>query len=103
MHPANCVLRGVAVGMPHVAGMRVGTMRLRSISSRRTSVTSRRPDRRYVVAATDLEFYDFVDTLSFLAAHRFEVPTIMPEVLEDYIAQRSPLGAPSADRIMASR
>ena len=32
----------------------------------------------------------------------FEVPTIMPEVLEDYIARHSPLSGPRAGRITAN-
>lgn len=99
------VLRGVAVGMPHVAGMRVrydpGSF---DLVEAYVGDEPLQADRRYVVAATDLEFYDFMGYLVIPADQiRFEVPTIMPEVLEDYIAQRSPLGAPSADRIMASR
>lgn len=98
------VLRGVAVGMPHVAGMRV---RYDPASFDLVEAyVGDEPlylDRYYVVAATDLEFYDFMGYLVIPAEQiRFEVPTIMPEVLEDYIVQHSPLGAPSAERIVAS-
>jgi 5'-nucleotidase len=97
------VLRGVAVGMPHVAGMRVRYDPASfNLVEAHVGGEPLQPDRRYVVAATDLEFYDFLGYLVIPAEQiRFEVPTIMPEVLGDYIAQRSPLGAPGVDRIVA--
>jgi 2',3'-cyclic-nucleotide 2'-phosphodiesterase (5'-nucleotidase family) len=99
------VLRGVAVGMPHIAGMRVRYDPASfELVEARVGDEPLELDRHYVVAATDLEFYDFMGYLVIPAEQiRFEVPTIMPEVLEDYIARRSPLGAPDANRIVASR
>jgi len=98
------VLRGVAVGMPHIAGMRVRYAPASfELVEARVGDEPLQLDRHYVVAATDLEFYDFMGYLVIPSEQiRFEVPTIMPEVLEDYIARRSPLGAPGVDRIVAS-
>ncbi len=95
-------LRGVAVGMPHVAGM---TMRYdpqtRDIVQARVGKKLLQPEREYVIAATDLEFYDFVGYLAISQEQiGYEVPTIMPEVIEDYIARHSPLSAPVGNRIV---
>ncbi len=86
-------LRGVPIGWPNSAGLRlqfdptmldgfaayVGDQPLQS-------------DRTYVVAATDLEFSNFIGYLSLDHTEvDYELPTIIPEVLEDYIAAHSPL------------
>ncbi|MBI3914463.1 MAG: bifunctional metallophosphatase/5'-nucleotidase [Chloroflexi bacterium] len=94
-------LRGVAVGMPHVAGMHVRYDPV-SLELLDVQVGSQplQADCKYVVAGTDLEFYDFVGYL--VVPHdqiEYEVPTIMPEVLESYVAAHSPVSAPVGNRI----
>jgi len=57
-------------------------------------------DKTYVVAGTDAEFSPIVNYLVIPEEQiEFEVPTIVPEVLEEYIAQHSPLSVPDMDRI----
>ena len=58
-------------------------------------------DKKYVVAATDLEFYDFINYLPLPPDQvKLEVPIIMPEVLEGYIIRHSPIQKPQDGRIM---
>jgi hypothetical protein len=53
-----------------------------------------------MVAATDMEFADFINYLPLpMTQFEFEVPTIMPEVLEDYIARHSPVNSPAGGRM----
>jgi hypothetical protein len=60
------------------------------------------PDQIYRIAATDMEFTDFIQYLPLpMTQFEYEVPTIMPEVLEDYIARHSPLSRPVTGRITA--
>jgi 5'-nucleotidase/UDP-sugar diphosphatase len=100
--PSN--LRGVALGWPHVAGIAV-----RYDRSTPDSLEVRWGDRlldlnrKYVVAGTDLEFWDAPGYPGYLALPEdqieLDVPTIIPEVMEEYIAQHSPMGAPTLGRI----
>ncbi|MBI5035161.1 MAG: bifunctional metallophosphatase/5'-nucleotidase [Chloroflexi bacterium] len=96
-------LRGVAVGMPHVAGMTVRyDAASRQVVDVRVGDESLQFNRKYVVAATDLEFFDLVGYLVIPQEQiTYEVPTILPEVIEDYIAHHSPLDAPKSGRIVA--
>ena len=49
----------------------------------------------YLVASTDMEFSDYIGYLVIpFEDMEFEVPTIMPEVLEDYIKKHTPLSPP---------
>ena len=95
-------LRGVAVGMPHVAGMTSRyNPQLLDIVGARVGGEPLQLDRKYVVAAIDLEFYDFVDYLAIPQEQiGYEVPTIMPEVMEDFIVRHSPVSAPVGNRII---
>jgi 2',3'-cyclic-nucleotide 2'-phosphodiesterase (5'-nucleotidase family) len=93
-------LRGRVVGMPHVAGARVRyTDDLEQIEV----VINGKPlerERTYVVASTDLQFADFINYLAIpFEQMEFEVPTIAPEVLEDYITRHSPVRAPDVGRM----
>jgi 2',3'-cyclic-nucleotide 2'-phosphodiesterase (5'-nucleotidase family) len=95
-------LRGGAVTLPHVAGLRLSydpdTLELFDL---RIGDEPLRPDQRYIVAASDFEFADFVGYLPLPDGQvEYEVPTIMPEVLEDYIARHSPLDAVQGNRIL---
>ncbi|CAG1021845.1 5'-nucleotidase / UDP-sugar diphosphatase [Methylococcales bacterium] len=96
--------RGIALGWPHVAGLTahyspdhpdsieiwVGDEPLQA-------------DRKYCVAGTDLEFWDAPAYPGYLAIPEnqidLEVPIIMPEVIEEYIAHHSPLDPPALGRI----
>jgi len=98
-------LRGGAVGMPHVAGMRV-RYDPEDLENLEIWVGDEplQPDQTYMVAATDMEFADFINYLPLpMTQFEFEVPTIMPEVLEDYIARHSPVNNPAGGRITAYR
>jgi 5'-nucleotidase len=87
--------RGTPIGMPHVAGLTV----YRSLSAPQTLKVfvgdkPLQPDRHYLVAGTDMEFEDYVGYLSLATTPiDYEMPTIMPEVLEDYIARHTPIGS----------
>jgi 2',3'-cyclic-nucleotide 2'-phosphodiesterase (5'-nucleotidase family) len=95
-------LRGNRVGPPHVAGMRV-----RYASSDLNSLDvligdePLHKDGKYIVAATDLEFYDFINYLPLPDDQvQLEVPTIIPEVLEDYVIRHSPIKVPKNGRVV---
>jgi hypothetical protein len=86
--------RGTPIGMPHVAGLTVNYSPCHS-QSLKVFVGDKplQPDRHYLVAGTDMEFEDYVGYLSLAPAQiNYEMPTIMPEVLEDYIARHTPIG-----------
>lgn len=94
-------LRGLAIGMPHMAGARV---RYTDDLDRIAVEINGQPlekERRYIVASTDMEFADYINYLVIpFKEIEFEVPTIMPEVLEDHITKHSPIQAPEAGRIL---
>lgn len=86
-------LRGIPVGWPHVSGLRVHVKASELIECW-INDEPLQSDRTYRVAATDLEFSDIIGYLVVpdeLVA--YEVPIIVPEMLEDYIARHSPIGA----------
>jgi 2',3'-cyclic-nucleotide 2'-phosphodiesterase (5'-nucleotidase family) len=93
-------LRGRSVGMPHIAGGRVEyDSELNEIY---VEIAGKPLDRQqqYIVVSTDMEFSDYLDYLVIpFEKMAFEVPTIMPEVLEDHIRRHSPLHAPATGRI----
>ncbi|MBN1890215.1 MAG: bifunctional metallophosphatase/5'-nucleotidase [Thermoflexales bacterium] len=94
-------LRGVPVGMPHVAGMwvRYDPESFEPVEVR-IGGEPLQAERKYVVAATDLEFSEILNYLVVPDQQvEYEVPTIVPEVMEEYVAKYSPLGAPSEGRI----
>lgn len=85
-------LRGIPVGWPHVSGMRVCVKANEPIKCW-IDGEPLQPDRAYRVAGTDLEFSKLVGYLAVpdeLVA--YEVPIIVPEMLEDYLARHSPIG-----------
>ncbi|MBI4788009.1 MAG: bifunctional metallophosphatase/5'-nucleotidase [Chloroflexi bacterium] len=98
-------LRGVAVGMPHVAAMTVryaaGTL---EIVEARVGGEPLEPQREYIVAATDLEFSDLIGYFSVPEDQiEYEAPIIMPEIVEAFVAAHSPLSAPAGGRVEAVR
>jgi 2',3'-cyclic-nucleotide 2'-phosphodiesterase (5'-nucleotidase family) len=100
--PSN--LRGVALGWPHVAGITV-QYDPNAPDSLEVRLRDRllNPNGNYVVAGTDLEFWDAPGYPGYLALpeHQIDldVPTIIPEIMEDYLTQHSPLTAPTLGRI----
>lgn len=96
-------LRGAAVGMPHVAGMRVRyDPHDESYLEIEIGGEPLQEDKSYLVAATDFEFSVEISYLVIPDEQiEYELPTIVPEVLEDYIRKNSPLRAPDANRIIA--
>ncbi|MBI5842308.1 MAG: bifunctional metallophosphatase/5'-nucleotidase [Chloroflexi bacterium] len=94
-------LRGSLVGMPHLAGMRA-RYNPSDLSSLEIYVGDEhlQKDKKYLVVSTDMEFADYINYLVIPSEEvEYEVPTIMPEVLEDYIALHSPLSAPEGGRL----
>lgn len=95
-------LRGGAVGMPHVAGMRI-RYDPDDLDSIEIEIGNKYlvEDKAYIVASTDMEFSEFINYLIIPDEQiEYELPTIMPEVLEDYIHQKSPLRAPENNRVI---
>jgi hypothetical protein len=57
-------------------------------------------DKMYCIASTDWEFSEMVNYLVIPDEQiEYELPTIMPEVLEDYIRKNTPMQISSANRI----
>ncbi|HSK87683.1 MAG TPA: 5'-nucleotidase C-terminal domain-containing protein, partial [Anaerolineales bacterium] len=107
LKPENAVrqpreLRGRPVGTPHVAGARVCYSNdLEQIDVEINGKPLERR-RRYIVASTDVELSDYTNYLVIPSGEiEFEVPTIMPEVLEDHITKYSPVRAPGVGRIVS--
>jgi len=93
--------RGRPVGMPHVAGACVRYTE--NLEELEVEINGKQleMDQKYIVASTDREFYDFVNYLVIpFEQIQFEVPTIIPEVLEDYIAKHSPIQKPKDGRVL---
>jgi 5'-nucleotidase len=86
-------MRGVPIGMPHASGMRVRYQPDR-LDTFKVDINGEalQADRLYRVAASDMELSDFIGYLQLSPASvTYELPTIMSEVLEDYIARHSPI------------
>ena len=85
--PSN--LRGVAIGWPHVAGITVRFDASTDMLEVRRGNEPLDLNRKYIVAGTDLEFWDAPVYPRYLALPEneidLEVPTIVPEIMEDYI------------------
>jgi hypothetical protein len=86
-------MRGVPIGMPHVSGMSVRYHPARlDVLEAEVNREALQPDRLYRVAASDMELSDFIGYLTLPHdSVTYELPTIMSEVLEDYIARHSPI------------
>jgi 5'-nucleotidase len=90
-------LRGRAVGMPHFAGVKIhrNTNGLENFEIEYQGKPIE-DNESYLVASTDMEFSDYIGYLVIpFEDMEFEVPTIMPEVLEDYIRKHTPLSPPA--------
>jgi 2',3'-cyclic-nucleotide 2'-phosphodiesterase (5'-nucleotidase family) len=93
-------LRGRAIGKPHLSGACV--QHSEDFETIKVEVNGEPldPDRKYVVASTDMEFADYIGYLVIpFEQMEFEVPTIMPEVLQEYIQKYSPIGIPADLRV----
>jgi 5'-nucleotidase len=91
-------LRGRSVGGPHIAGAVVKRYPenpdelIVELDGKPLD-----PDQKYLVAASDMEFSDIVGYLVIPDEQiEYEIPTIMPEVLQDYITRHSPLPVPKS-------
>jgi 2',3'-cyclic-nucleotide 2'-phosphodiesterase (5'-nucleotidase family) len=87
-------LRGIPVGWPHVSGMSV-CIKAGDALEFWIGGEPLRADRNYRVAGTDLEFSELIGYLVMsdeLIA--YEVPTIVPEALEDYLRQHGSIAPP---------
>lgn len=94
-------LRGNAVGMPHIAGMQV-RYDPDDLSTLEIEIQGEplQEEKTYVVAASDFEFSEMTNYLVIPDEQvEYELPTIMPEVLEDYIRKNSPVQVPETNRI----
>jgi 2',3'-cyclic-nucleotide 2'-phosphodiesterase (5'-nucleotidase family) len=94
-------LRGGKVGWPHVSGLDV-KWDGKDVDSLQVFYQGQPldPQVKYIVSATDMEFADFVGYLVIPDAEvSYEVPTIMPEVLQDYINANTPIQAVPGGRI----
>lgn len=95
-------LRGRKIGLPHVAGMtvRYDPSDLETLEVHVAGGPLEK-NRKYMVASTDMEFSDWVGYLPIPDEQvEYELPTIMPEVLEDFIHAHSPLGAGFSNRVI---
>jgi 2',3'-cyclic-nucleotide 2'-phosphodiesterase (5'-nucleotidase family) len=93
-------LRGRAIGKPHISGARVRHAEDFETIEVEVSGEPLEPSRKYVVASTDMEFADYIGYLVLpFELMEFEVPTIMPEVLQDYIQKYSPIEIPADLRV----
>jgi 5'-nucleotidase len=90
-------LRGRSVGGPHISGaVLFCTEETEDIF---IEINGKLLDlnQKYLVATTDMELSDIVGYLVIPDEQvEYEVPTIMPEVLQDYIARHSPLRVPKS-------
>lgn len=99
--------RGTPIGIPQVSGLRVEYDSRAATGARVQSVLVNGepldPDRVYRLAHTDAETmneYGCLDGLEGLSTQH-EVPTILREVLEDYLFRRSPMPEPPRGRWIA--
>jgi 5'-nucleotidase len=83
-------LRGIAVGWPHLAGMQV-TFHDDTLDIL-IGNTPIQEEKKYIIATSDLELSEILNYL-FIPDDwvEYEVPTILPEVVEDYIRRHTPI------------
>jgi 2',3'-cyclic-nucleotide 2'-phosphodiesterase (5'-nucleotidase family) len=94
-------MRGRATGWPHIAGMTVKVDK-DDLEHIEILVNGQRlqPVDELIVAASDMEFSEILGYLSIPDDQiKFEVPTILPEVVEEYIMVNSPLTQGTCNRI----
>jgi 2',3'-cyclic-nucleotide 2'-phosphodiesterase (5'-nucleotidase family) len=94
-------LRGIPLGWPHVSGLELAWDG-RNVDTLEVFYNGvlLDPKQKYFVVGTDTEFSDGVDYLVLPDEFvQFEIPTIIPEVLQDYLSRLSPLKHIKKDRI----
>lgn len=95
-------LRGMRVGMPGISGIRVIADR-HHLEALQVFVGSEPLDdnQTYPVATTDLEISEILDYLVIPESEvDFEVPTVLPEIIEEYIRKHSPIQEITMGRII---
>lgn len=93
--------RGHKAGMPHVAGMQV-LVHSDNPDDLEIYINGKKvePEDRFVAATSDLEISKYLDYLPIPDAEvEYEVPTILPEVVERYIRRHTPIKNISDNRI----
>jgi 2',3'-cyclic-nucleotide 2'-phosphodiesterase (5'-nucleotidase family) len=98
IHP----LRGIPVGMPGIAGMNV--IADRTILENLQVFIEGKPindEEIYPVATTDLEISTILDYLAIPDEEvQYEVPIVLPEIIEEYLKKHSPIGKIQMGRIV---
>jgi 2',3'-cyclic-nucleotide 2'-phosphodiesterase (5'-nucleotidase family) len=95
-------LRGMRVGMPGIAGMTVITNR-NHLEALQVFVVGEPMDDKtiYRVATTDLEISNILNYLVIPDSEvDYEVPTVLPEIIEEYIRKHSPIQNIKMGRIL---
>ena len=97
-------LRGTCVGMPGVSGMSVLVDReqLQELQVLYNGIPMKDEDS-YLVATTDLEISEILEYLVIPDNEvQYEVPTVLPEIIEEYIKKHSPIKSIKMGRIVFS-
>ncbi len=95
-------LRGQKVGMPGISGMRVIADRAH-LEALQVLVDGKLMDDKtiYRVATTDLEISNILNYLVIPDSEvNYEVPTVLPEIIEEYIRKHSPIQEITMGRIV---
>lgn len=101
--------RGTPVGIPQISGMQVWFDQQSGKGKRIQRVTINGeqldPDKLYLLAHTDVEVSTDSGYLLLETGQepKYEVPTILPEVIEDYLSDFSPLAKPHGERWMGKK
>ncbi len=98
-------LRGQAMGIPQVSGLRYRWRRRAPGGARLAGAwvggEPLDPGRRYTVAASDIEFSRFFGYLGLPDEElTYEVPTVLREVLQEHLASREVVGVSVGGRIV---
>lgn len=95
------VLRGKSAGFPHIAGIRV---RKNSDGSGRWEILLGdrivKDDDQLTMVTSDLELSEYLNYLPIPDEKiEYDIPTILPEVIEGYLRRHNPLGEVTTGRI----
>jgi 2',3'-cyclic-nucleotide 2'-phosphodiesterase (5'-nucleotidase family) len=98
IHP----LRGKKVGLPGLSGMQV-TADAADLNSMQVTINNEplTEERVYRVATTDLEISEILGYLPIPDSEaQYEVPIVLPEIIEEYIKKHSPIQAVEMGRLI---
>jgi len=101
IHRSMAVLRGQSPGFPHIAGMQVratgeGSDRWEILIGDRVV----KDDDTLTMVTSDLELSEYLDYLVIPDEQvEYDIPTILPEVVEGYLRRHNPLGEVCVGRI----